>query len=643
MAGDRRRAARAHPGADRLGQDARRVPLGLDRARPGEGTPGPLRLAAEGAHLRHRAEPARAARRAIGSTLSRRRPHRRHAGARARARCCRARRHPHHHARVALLDAHVPPREILRTVERRHRRRGPRDGRDEARRAPGLSPRTARAARRTTVPAHRPLRHPAPAGGDRPLCLGGRPIEAASTPATREELDLRVVVPLEDMREPGEGRRRRSGRDLPGGSWSWCATHRSTMIFVNNRRLAERLAPRLNELAGRRSRAPTTARCPASSASSVEERLKGGDIPRLVATSSLELGIDMGAVDLVVQVESPKSVARGLQRVGRAGHHLVGRPRGASSPSSAAISSSAPSSRADARGADRGDRIPRNPLDVLAQQIVAVCAVEEIAVDELHDLVRRAWPFRDLSREQLETCSTCSPAATRPRSSPSCARASPGTASAGLLPGARARVARRDQRGAHPGPRPLRRVPRRGRRARRRARRGDGLRGARRRDVPPRRLDLADRGDHARPRARLARARHPGPGAVLARRWRRPPLRSGEAIGRAGRELAGSTTSARRERCPTEHDLDERAARTCSATSPSRSSRPAPLPTRPHDRRRTLPRRARRLAPLHPHPIRRPRTRALGAGRTPAPARRRAGSRPLHLVGRRRRASPARR
>jgi len=131
--------------------------------------------------------------------------------------------------------------------------------------------------------------------------------------------------------------------------------------------------------------------------------LKAGQIPCLVATSSLELGIDMGAVDLVIQVESPKSVARGLQRVGRAGHDLHSVSRGRIFPKFRAdLLECAVVARAMREGAIEETRIPRNTLDVLSQQIVAICADEEVSVDELHALVRRAYPFSDLSRAQLE-------------------------------------------------------------------------------------------------------------------------------------------------------------------------------------------------------------------------------------------------
>ncbi|HZB86164.1 MAG TPA: DEAD/DEAH box helicase, partial [Gaiellaceae bacterium] len=229
---------------------------------------------------------------------------------------------------------------------------------------------------------------------------GGRPIELVDA-GRAKELDLRVVVPLEDMREPGEG----------GSIWpsiypallELVESHRSTIVFVNNRRLAERLALRLNELAEREIARAHHGSLAREQRVEVEELLKKGEIPVLVATSSLELGIDMGAVDLVVQVESPKSVARGLQRVGRAGHRLDEASKGRIFPKFRAdLLESAVVVRRMLEGAIEETTIVRNPLDVLAQQIVAISAQEEIAVDDLHDLVRASYPFRDLSRQQLE-------------------------------------------------------------------------------------------------------------------------------------------------------------------------------------------------------------------------------------------------
>ena len=205
---------------------------------------------------------------------------------------------------------------------------------------------------------------------------GGRPIELVDV-GTRKELDLRVVVPLEDMREPGEG----------GSIWpsiypallELVREHRSTIVFVNNRRLAERLALRLNELAEEEIARAHHGSLAREQRIEVEELLKKGEIPCLVATSSLELGIDMGAVDLVVQVESPKSVARGLQRVGRAGHRLDEASKGRIFPKFRAdLLESAVVVRRMKEGLIEETRVPRNPLDVLAQQIVAVCAQEEI-------------------------------------------------------------------------------------------------------------------------------------------------------------------------------------------------------------------------------------------------------------------------
>jgi ATP-dependent Lhr-like helicase len=250
---------------------------------------------------------------------------------------------------------------------------------------------------------------------------GGRPVELVDA-GSRKELDLEVVVPVEDLREPGsdpslvpgapDGVEPASGFEATARSiWpsiypaihDLVRRHRSTIVFVNNRRLAERLAIRLNELAGEELARAHHGSLAREQRVEIEELLKAGRIPCLVATSSLELGIDMGAVDLVVQVESPKSVARGLQRVGRAGHELGSVSKGRIFPKFRAdLLESAVVARAMREGAIEETRIPRNPLDVLAQQIVAICADEEIAVDDLLDLARGAYPFADLSRQQLE-------------------------------------------------------------------------------------------------------------------------------------------------------------------------------------------------------------------------------------------------
>ncbi|MDQ3992701.1 MAG: DEAD/DEAH box helicase, partial [Actinomycetota bacterium] len=251
---------------------------------------------------------------------------------------------------------------------------------------------------------------------------GGRPIELVDA-GRAKELDLQIVVPVEDMRElastsslsypvPADGQEMDAGTEL-GSQSIWPSIypellrlvqqHRSTIVFVNNRRLAERLALRLNELAEHEIARAHHGSLAREQRVEIEELLKRGEIPCLVATSSLELGIDMGAVDLVVQVESPKSVARGLQRIGRAGHELTAVSKGRIFPKYRAdLLESAVVARRMLAGEIEETQIPRNPLDVLAQQVVAISSQEEIGLGDLHELVRRAYPFSDLSRGQLE-------------------------------------------------------------------------------------------------------------------------------------------------------------------------------------------------------------------------------------------------
>ena len=280
------------------------------------------------------------------------------------------------------------------------------------------------------------------AGPDREIAL----IDAGQ----RKELDLEVVVPVEDMRELGassqplsqpvvqDGVEMDSGYEATARSiWpsiypallELVRAHRSTIVFVNNRRLAERLALRINELAEQEVARAHHGSLAREQRVLIEEDLKAGRIPCLVATSSLELGIDMGAVDLVAQVESPKSVARGLQRVGRAGHELGATSKGRIFPKFRAdLLECAVVAKAMREGAIEETTIPRNPLDVLAQQIVAICAEEEIAVDDLHRLVRGAYPFAELAREQLENVLDMLAGRYPRTSSPSCGRASCGIA-----------------------------------------------------------------------------------------------------------------------------------------------------------------------------------------------------------------------
>jgi ATP-dependent Lhr-like helicase len=231
----------------------------------------------------------------------------------------------------------------------------------------------------------------------------------------KKALALRIEVPVEDMA------RLAKPIEIPSGPASrgavrpsiWASvhprllelirSHQSTLLFVNSRRLAERLAGALNELAGEplvRSHHGSLAR---AARSEVEDLLKAGRIKALVATSSLELGIDMGAIDLVVQIEAPPSVASGLQRIGRAGHQAGAVSEGIIFPKFRGdLVACAAVSRAMHEGRVESTRYPRNPLDVLAQQIVAMASLDTWSVDELFAVIRRAAPFADLSRRAFE-------------------------------------------------------------------------------------------------------------------------------------------------------------------------------------------------------------------------------------------------
>lgn len=179
--------------------------------------------------------------------------------------------------------------------------------------------------------------------------------------------------------------------------------HQSTLLFVNSRRLAERLAGALNELAGEalvRAHHGSLAR---EQRAEIEDLLKSGQLRALVATSSLELGIDMGAIDLVVQIEAPPSVSSGLQRIGRSGHRVDEVSAGVIFPKFRGdLLACAAVTTAMQRGQVEPSRYPRNPLDVLAQQLVAIAAMERWDVDALYGLVRGAAPFADLGRRAFD-------------------------------------------------------------------------------------------------------------------------------------------------------------------------------------------------------------------------------------------------
>ncbi len=286
---------------------------------------------------------------------------------------------------------------------------------------------------------------------------GGRPVEVVQPPSEKQ-WDLRVVVPVPDMAELGQPTGdlagAASGQEQRASIWphveerivDLVADHTSTLVFSNSRRLAERLTTRLNEIWEERveaaegadtvgapdavPKAATLTRTPAQvmaqagqstgapavlarahhgsvskeQRATIEEELKSGRLPAVVATSSLELGIDMGAVDLVVQVESPPSVASGLQRVGRAGHQVGAVSRGVLFPKfrgdlvqTAVVVERMLAGRIEAL------HVPSNPLDVLAQHVVAMCALDDWAVDDVLALVRRSAPYAALTRPVLES------------------------------------------------------------------------------------------------------------------------------------------------------------------------------------------------------------------------------------------------
>jgi len=285
--------------------------------------------------------------------------------------------------------------------------------------------------------------------------LGGTsPVEIVAPPSTKE-WDLKVVVPVEDMTMPEEYDEESGDPGRATSIWphveehvvDLIEQHRSTIVFANSRRLAERLTARLNEIATERAesagfvtgagRPPQPPDRPAanpgkppaqimaqSGASAgaetiiakahhgsvskeqraiIEDDLKRGRLPAVVATSSLELGIDMGAVDLVIQIESPPSVASALQRVGRAGHQVGEVSRGVLFPKHRGdLAQTAVSVQRMREGAIEKLSIPTNPLDVLAQQVVAATAMEDWSVDEFFDLTRRAASYSQLPRSAFD-------------------------------------------------------------------------------------------------------------------------------------------------------------------------------------------------------------------------------------------------
>ena len=478
--------------------------FGLDRldAEPGRGHPAALRVAAEGAQLRRRAQPARPAGRAREPAAGRR-PHRRHAAARAAADAAPPARHPHHDARSrssCMLTSQA--RETLKgvrtlIVDEVHAVAGTKRGAH-----------LALTVERLEQLADEPVQRIGLSATQRPLeeigrfVAGDRPIELVDA-GRAKELDLQVVVPVEDMRElpstalalvPGAGRRPGDGRghraqqpvdlavDLPGAAEARPRAPLDDRVRQQPAaRGAARAAPERARRGGDRARPPRLARARAARRDRGAAEARRDPVPRrhLVARARhrhgrgrprrpgrvAEVGRARPAADRPRRPRARRRLARAdLPEVPRRPARVRGRRA------------------AHARRRDRGDAASRATRSTCSRSRSSRSApTSEWHVDDLHDARPPRLPVLATSRARSSrTCSTCSPAATRPTSSPSCGRASSGTAPAGVIRGRSGRAAAGGHERRHdPRPRPVRRVPRRRRRPRRRARRGDGLRGAR--------------------------------------------------------------------------------------------------------------------------------------------------------------------
>jgi len=239
-----------------------------------------------------------------------------------------------------------------------------------------------------------------------------RPVEIVEV-GRRRPLELKIEVPVDDMAQLAQSQQAAGPAAAPAIGSIWPAmhprlvelirAHRSTMIFVNARRLAERLATAINDLAGEELALAHHGSIARDTRLLIEERLKLGQLPAIVATSSLELGIDMGAVDLVIQIEAPPSIAAGVQRVGRSGHRVGETSRGVIFPKYRGdlLACTAAVARMQ-QGEVEATYYPRNPLDVLAQQVVAMAALEPVPVAEVYATVRAAAPFAELPETAFE-------------------------------------------------------------------------------------------------------------------------------------------------------------------------------------------------------------------------------------------------
>jgi ATP-dependent Lhr-like helicase len=232
------------------------------------------------------------------------------------------------------------------------------------------------------------------------LTGAGRPTPAIVNIGHRRKMDLAIEVPASELGPI-------ASNEMWGEVYDRLADlamqHRSTLVFVNTRRLAERLSMHLGERIGDDLVAAHHGSLSRKLRLTAERKLKNGEIRLLVATASLELGIDVGTVDLVCQINSPRSIAVALQRVGRAGHWRGAIPKGRLF---ATTRDDLLECAAAVRAIKQGDldvlHIPTAPLDILAQQIVAMCACEDWDEDALFDFMRRAYPYRDLRREEYD-------------------------------------------------------------------------------------------------------------------------------------------------------------------------------------------------------------------------------------------------
>ena len=233
------------------------------------------------------------------------------------------------------------------------------------------------------------------------LTGAGRPAPAVVNIGHRRELDLAVEVPASEL---GPIATNEMWGEIYDRIAELAMQHRSTLVFVNTRRLAERVTLHLGERIGEDLVAAHHGSLARKLRLNAERKLKNGEIRLLVATASLELGIDIGTVDLVCQINSPRSIAVTLQRVGRSGHWRGAVPKGRLF---ATTRDDLVECAAAVRAIRQGDldriQIPASPLDILAQQIVAMCSCEDWDEDALFECVRRAYPYRDLKREEYDS------------------------------------------------------------------------------------------------------------------------------------------------------------------------------------------------------------------------------------------------